>query len=38
MHNALWTIQDARARDRALGAEDRDWLTISIAVAKAVQD
>jgi streptomycin 6-kinase len=38
MHNALWTIQDARARDRALGPEDRDWLTTSIAVAKAVQD
>ena len=38
MHNALWTIQDAQANDRALGPEEQDWLTISIAVAKAVQD
>ncbi|GAA1939666.1 aminoglycoside phosphotransferase family protein [Nocardioides hwasunensis] len=36
--NASWTAQDARAAGRGLDAEERDWITRCIAVAKAVQD
>jgi len=35
LHNALWTIQDAAGRD--LDAEDREWLTVCVTIAKAVQ-
>jgi streptomycin 6-kinase len=35
VHNALWTIQDAAGRD--LDAEERDWLTRCVTIAKAVQ-
>lgn len=38
MHNALWVIETAQADDRRLGPEDRDVVTTSVAVAKAVQD
>jgi streptomycin 6-kinase len=38
MHNALWVVETARADDRRLGPEDRDVVTTSIAIAKAVQD
>lgn len=38
MHNALWAIQDARAAGRGLTAEDKEWITRGIAIAKAVQD
>ncbi len=36
--NAGWTVQDARAADRALTADERDWITRCIAITKAVQD
>lgn len=36
VHNALWTIQDSEGR--ALSAEDREWITQCVAIAKAVQD
>ncbi|WP_299051612.1 aminoglycoside phosphotransferase family protein [uncultured Nocardioides sp.] len=38
VHNALWTIDDARAQDRALERGERDWITRCVTVAKAVQD
>lgn len=38
VHNALWTVQDAVRENRPLQAGDRDWITRSIAIAKAVQD
>ena len=36
--NAGWSVQDARAADRALTADERDWITRCIAITKAVQD
>lgn len=36
--NASWAVLDARRADRALGAEQQDWITRCIAIAKAVQD
>jgi streptomycin 6-kinase len=36
--NAHWSIEDARRGDRDLTAEERDWITLCIAIAKAVQD
>lgn len=36
--NAGWSVQDARAADRPLNADERDWITRCIAVTKAVQD
>jgi streptomycin 6-kinase len=38
MHNAMWTVEDAWRSGRELDAEDRDWITRCIAIAKAVQD
>ncbi len=38
LHNALWVIENAQAEDRRLDPDDRDVVTTSIAVAKAVQD
>ena len=39
VENAMWTLQDA-ARDRRarLDADEQEWMTICIAIAKAVQD
>ena len=36
--NAYWTIEDAQRQDRALDAEDREWITRCITIVKAVQD
>jgi streptomycin 6-kinase len=36
--NAHWAIEDARRTDRPLSADERDWVTRCIAIAKAVQD
>lgn len=36
--NASWTVHDAMAVDRPLDAEDREWITRCITIAKAVQD
>ena len=36
--NAGWAVQDARRADRALSADERDWITRCIAITKAVQD
>jgi streptomycin 6-kinase len=33
MHNAMWAIEDGIETD-----SDREWLTICVALAKAVQD
>jgi len=38
LHNALWCIEDAATVPTGLTAEDRDYLTMCIAIAKAVQD
>ena len=37
MHNVLWAIQDAERAGQRLSAEDREWITRSVAIAKAVQ-
>ena len=37
MHNVLWAIEDAVDEHRGLDADDRDQITCSVAVAKAVQ-
>jgi streptomycin 6-kinase len=36
--NASWSVQDARTAGRALDADEQDWITRCIAIAKAVQD
>ncbi|HET7327602.1 MAG TPA: aminoglycoside phosphotransferase family protein [Nocardioidaceae bacterium] len=36
--NALWTVQDAERGRRSLDAEDREWITRCVTIAKAVQD
>ncbi|MFC7755842.1 aminoglycoside phosphotransferase family protein [Tsukamurella soli] len=35
--SAHWTVEDARRGDRALDADEQDWITRCISVAKAVQ-
>ncbi|WP_353107721.1 aminoglycoside phosphotransferase family protein [Gordonia sp. (in: high G+C Gram-positive bacteria)] len=35
--NAHWAVEDAKRMNRALDADERDWITRCIAVAKAVQ-
>ena len=37
MHNAFWTVEDARREDRAPSPADRAWITTMVTVAKAVQ-
>ena len=37
IHNALWAITDATEARRGLTAEDRDWITRAVTIAKAVQ-
>lgn len=36
--NAHWAIEDAQRADRVLRADERDWITKCVALAKAVQD
>ncbi len=36
--NAHWSIEDAERAGRDLDAEERDWITLCVATAKAVQD
>jgi streptomycin 6-kinase len=36
--NAHWSVEDAARAGRGPTAADRDWVTLCIAVAKAVQD
>jgi streptomycin 6-kinase len=36
--NAHWSVEDAQRVDRDLHAEEREWITRCIAIAKAVQD
>jgi streptomycin 6-kinase len=36
--DAHWSIEDAERQHRSLTAEERDWITRCIAIAKAVQD
>lgn len=38
MHNALWALEGAASADVQLDADDREWITICVALAKAVQD
>jgi streptomycin 6-kinase len=39
IENAMWTLQDAQRDHRGgLSASDQEWMTICIAIAKAVQD
>ncbi|MGZ4500975.1 MAG: aminoglycoside phosphotransferase family protein [Nocardioidaceae bacterium] len=35
VHNAMWCVEDAAD---GLGAEDREWITQAVTIAKAVQD
>jgi streptomycin 6-kinase len=37
LHNAYWSVDDARTLGRDLTREDRDWITTMVTVAKAVQ-
>jgi streptomycin 6-kinase len=36
--NAYWAIDDAARAGRALDAEEREWITQCVAIAKAVQE
>ncbi len=36
--NAHWVIEDAEAMGRGLDAHERDWITLCVTTAKAVQD
>ncbi|NYI70277.1 streptomycin 6-kinase [Naumannella cuiyingiana] len=36
--NAHWSIQDAERAGRSLNAEEREWITRCITIAKSVQD
>jgi streptomycin 6-kinase len=36
--NAHWSIEDAERGGWSLRADDREWITRCIAIAKAVQD
>lgn len=36
--NANWSVRDAVDQGRRLNAEESDWVTHCITVAKAVQD
>lgn len=36
--NAHWSIEDAQRLGQPLGADDHEWITRCIAIAKAVQD
>ena len=36
--NALWTVEDAAAENRALHARDRSAITAAVTIAKAVQE
>lgn len=37
MHNALWALEDADRLGRPLTTVERDWITVAITIAKAVQ-
>lgn len=36
--NAHWSVEDAQRMDRALSAEEQQWITRCISLVKAVQD
>lgn len=38
LHNAYWSVDDARRLGRSLTGEEREWITTMVTVAKAVQD
>ncbi len=38
LHNAYWSVDDARSLGRGLTREDREWITRMVTLAKAVQD
>jgi streptomycin 6-kinase len=38
VHNAMWTIRDARRAGRRPDDADREWLTRCITIAKAVPE
>lgn len=38
LHNAFWTVDDARAMNRTIDTRGRDWITRMISVAKSVQE
>ena len=37
MHNAFWSVDDARSLGHGLDGRDRQWITTMVTVAKAVQ-
>lgn len=38
MHDASWSVEDARRLGRSLTGSERAWITTMVTVAKAVQD
>jgi len=36
--DASWSVLDARRLDRALTAEESEWITRCVTIVKAVQD
>ena len=38
LHDAYWSVDDARRLGRPLDSADREWITTMVTVAKAVQD
>jgi streptomycin 6-kinase len=37
LHNAFWSVDDARSLGQVLDGRDREWITTMVTVAKAVQ-
>jgi streptomycin 6-kinase len=37
LHNAFWSVDDARSLGHGLDGRDREWITTMVTVAKAVQ-
>jgi len=38
LHDAFWTVDDARSRRHPLDRADHEWITTMVTVAKAVQE
>jgi streptomycin 6-kinase len=38
LHDAYWSLDDARALGRGVNVDERAWITTMVTVAKAVQD
>jgi streptomycin 6-kinase len=38
LHNAMWTVRDAERAGRRLDADEQEWLTRCVTIAKSVQE